>query len=55
MLKFFGPLKFQNHGFLIESYQKDQLWPNQIRLYFLAAQDFAEYLPKSSPVDLTVP
>jgi hypothetical protein len=37
----FWPLKLQNHGVVIESYQKDELWTTQISLYFLAAQDFA--------------
>jgi hypothetical protein len=55
MLKFLGPLKLQNHGLVIESYQKDELWTTQISLYFLAAKDFSGYLPKSSPVDLKVP
>jgi hypothetical protein len=48
VLKFFGPLKFQNHGVGIESYRKRGLWATQITLYLLAGQDFAGCLPKSA-------
>ena len=47
MLKCFGPLKFQNHGVVIESYRKGELWTTRISIYFLAGQALAGYLPKS--------